>query len=73
MPAAPGTPFEVIEPPLVLEFPVRMLDPPTPFGEAYEFPPRCRGREVREEEPRGLLVFERPFGDQPALAAWFNS
>ena len=66
MPAAPGTPLEVVEAEFVLEFVVGVLDPPATLRKPEEFLPGCRGRQVREEELRRLLGVGRPFGDQPA-------
>ena len=67
VPAAKAPAFKMIQPEVVFEFAVLLLDRPTAAGESDEVPESGRRREVEQ------IVFpdvvERSFTEQPALAA----
>jgi len=60
MPAAPGTPLEVVEAEFVFEFLVGVLDPPATLRKPDEFLSGCRGRQVREEGSSAEFVGRKP-------------
>ena len=64
-PAGEGATFEVIQPDLVLEFLILLLDGPALMGEAHEHAQRCGRRQVHQAVLRPRVGAEVAFAQQP--------
>src|SRR5579863_8339687 len=68
MPAQPAASFEMVEPELVFELRVILLDPPARLGPANQLDQRETPRAGDERILRGFRGLRRPLDEEPLLA-----